>query len=471
VKRILSITLIPWTLLAQTHRPTIGVALEGGGAKGLAHIGVLQWFEEHRIPIDYLAGTSMGGLIGGLYATGRSPAEIREIAGRVDWDQVLAGSVPFRDLSFRRKEDSVEYPNRFVIGLRGGVTLPGGLNSGQAVRTLMDRYVLPYSDRQNFDDLPVPFRCVATDLVTGQPRVYSSGSLAEALRATMSIPAVFAPVRTDGHVLADGGLLDNLPTDVVRKMGADIVIGVHLSVGPTDPKTLRSLISVMGASSGVMIGANELRGIEQSDILITVDVAGYTTLDFSRSGEIVPKGYEAAAGKAALLSRLSLSEQEWSRYLTARESRRIKSVPVPKFVEVEGASGDVAEQIRRHLAPFADRPVDTAALESDLEVLAGLGRFNSLSYSLIDRSGVPGLLITADEKPELPPWIKPAIVIDGADPSNVGFTLSARLTFLDLGGFRSELRADFAFGSEYGIRAEYYHPFKPLGKWFVAPRI
>src|SRR5215469_7603605 len=238
-------------------RPKIGVALQGGGAKGLAHIGVLQWFEDHHIPIDYIAGTSMGGLVGGLYAAGYSPAEIQKIVEGVDWDDVLSGQTPYPALAFRRKEDYRDLPSSLEIGLRHGVQPPGGLNSGQAVRMIIDRYVFPYSNVANFDQLPTPFRCVATDLVTGKPFVFHDGSLPNALRATMSIPGVFSPVKESGTVLADGGLLNNLPTDIVKQMGADIVIGVHLSVGPTKPQTLRSLLGVANASTSVMISANE----------------------------------------------------------------------------------------------------------------------------------------------------------------------------------------------------------------------
>src|SRR5215831_10106791 len=147
-------------------RPKIGVALEGGGAKGLAHIGVLQWFEDHHIPIDYIAGTSMGGLVGGLYAAGYSPAEIQKIVEGVEWDSVLSGEIPYPALAFRRKEDYRDLPNGLELGLRHGVQPPGGLNSGQAVRLIIDRNVLPYSNGRSFDKLPVPFRCVATDLVS-----------------------------------------------------------------------------------------------------------------------------------------------------------------------------------------------------------------------------------------------------------------------------------------------------------------
>lgn len=199
-------------------RPRIALVLEGGGALGFAHLGAIEYLEQHHIPIDFVAGTSMGGLIGGLYASGESPAQIRQLVSQINWDQVLSGNIPFPDVSYRRKQDQITYPNRLEFGLRHGLTLPSGLNSGQSVGLILDQAVLPTYNVHNFNDLPIPFRCVATDLTTGEKKVFDSGSLAQALRATMSIPGVFAPVTIDGHVYADGGAVDNLPVDVAKKL-------------------------------------------------------------------------------------------------------------------------------------------------------------------------------------------------------------------------------------------------------------
>ena len=452
-------------------RPRIAIALQGGGAKGLAHIGVLQWLEEHHIPVDYVAGTSMGGLVGGLYATGHSPAEIQRIVRDVDWNSVLSGAIPYKDLAFRRKEDLRAFPNALEWGLKNGVQPPGGLNSGQAVRFIIDRYILPYSDGRSFDKLPTPFRCVATDLVSGKSVVFRDGSLSNALRATMSIPGVFSPIKEDGKILVDGGLLNNLPTDVAREMGADIVIGVHLSTGPVVPQNLTSFFQVAGGSSDVMIDANELRGMERADILITVNLPGFTTLDFSRVQEIIPKGYAAVEERSTLLRRLSLDDAEWKQYLAKREALVIKTVPAPQFVEVQGASTDLAHDIQQQMATFMNEPIDASRMQDKLTQQVGIGRFNSLSYSLIDRNDKPGLLISAEEKDYAPPWLKPGFTIDGSDPDNVQFTLGARLIFLDVGGYRSELRTDFSVGSTYRIGAEYYHPFTTTSHWFVSPQI
>src|SRR5256885_1746512 len=234
-------------------RPKIGVALEGGGALGLAHIGVLQWFEDHHIPIDYIAGTSMGGLVGGLYATGKTPKELQEIVEQQNWDIIIGGKTPYQDLSYRRKEDDRDYPTFIQIGLKKGLSLPAGLNAGHQISLLIDRETLPYANLKSFDDLPIPYRCVATDLVSGKEVVFKDGSLPQAMRATMSIPGLFNPVRKGDQVLVDGGLVGNLPTDVVRTMGADVVIAIHLEVAPAKPDEIQSFFTVLGRSIDLVV--------------------------------------------------------------------------------------------------------------------------------------------------------------------------------------------------------------------------
>jgi NTE family protein len=260
-------------------RLTIGVALEGGGALGEAHIGVLKWFEEHHIPIDYLAGTSMGGLVGGLYATGKPADQLREIVQTADWSLLLGGETPYQDLSFRRKEDARDIPNSIQIGLKNGPTLPPGLNSGHQVNMLIDRETLPFSGIRSFDELPIPFRCVSTEIVSGKAYVFENGSLSDAMRSTMSIPGVFAPVRRGNQIFVDGGLVDNLPTDVVRKMGADVVIGVHLQIAPVAAKEIQSAFSVLGRSVELVIAETEIRGMAGADLIVKADVEKFTSMD------------------------------------------------------------------------------------------------------------------------------------------------------------------------------------------------
>jgi NTE family protein len=455
----------------KTGRPKLGLVLEGGGALGLAHIGVITWMEEHRIPVSYVAGTSMGGLVGGIYATGRSPAEVRELINGINWDEVLSGVTPFRDLSFRRKEDAHEVPGDLEFGLRDGLQFPSGFNTGQEVNLVLDRVALPYSELQSFNDLPIPFACVSSDLVSGKPHVFRSGPLALALRSTMSLPGIFTPVRSGKRLYVDGFLLDNLPIDVGKEMGADVTLGIHLETAPLDPKTNLSSFGVLGQSISVMSAVNELRSMEQADILVTVPLQKYTTLDYNKADAIIKVGYDAAEAKAAVLSRFTVSEAEWEQYIAARNARR-KTAPVPTFVEVAGATSPaMAKAMEKQLAPLVGQPVDTTKVGQDMMYIVGQGRFSTSTYSMVEKNGEQGLQVQTEQKSYAPPIVRPLILIDGSDYNNVLFSIGARITFLDVGSYRSELRTDVVLGSQYLLSGEYYHPLTTTSNWFISPRL
>jgi NTE family protein len=425
--------------------------------------------EENRIPVSYVAGTSMGGLVGGIYATGRSPAEVREITNGINWDDVLRGQTPFQDLSFRRKQDAHEVPNSLEFGLRKGLQFPAGFNTGQQVSLILDRVALPYSELKSFNDLPIPFACVATDLVSGKPHVFRSGPLSLALRSTMSLPGIFTPVRDGNHIFADGGLLNNIPIDVAKEMGADIVIGIHLETEPISPTAPLSSFAVLGESISVMIAANELRSMEQADLLVTVPLQKYNALDYGAADAIIKAGYDAAAAKAKVLAAFSVSEAEWQQYLAQRTARR-KTTPTPEFVQVTGTGPELAESIQNILSVNVGKPVDTAKLDGQMMRLQGQGRFANVSYSMVEKNGNQGLQIQTEQKPYAPPVVRPILLIDGSDYNNVLFSIGARFTFLDFGSYRSELRTDAIVGSQYLADTEYYHPVTPTSNWFVAPR-
>ncbi|MGC1449153.1 MAG: patatin-like phospholipase family protein [Candidatus Sulfotelmatobacter sp.] len=449
-------------------RPSVGLVLEGGGALGLAHIGVLQWLEEHRIPVNYVAGTSMGGLVGGIYATGHSSAEVKQLVKSINWDQVLRGQTPYDDLSFRRKQDAAEYPNHLEFGLRKGLQFPEGFNSGQQVLAILDEVALPYSEVENFNNLPIPFACVATDLVTSQQFVFRQGLLSVALRSTMSLPGIFTPVRWDGHILADGGLMDNLPVDVAQSMGAQLTLAVHLETAKIDSTTELSSFGVLGRSISVVIASNELRSMEKADIVISVPLQQFHSMEYNRADELISAGYQAAQAKAALLNTLSVDELTWQAYLTQRSSRRL-TTPDPQFVEVAGTSPKSKEAMEKDLKNNIGTPVDTERLQNQLMAIKGNGRFSNLSYQMTTNGGEPGLLITGVEKPYSPPIVQPLLLLEGQNFSGVDFSMGARITFLDFGSYRSELRNDLIVGSQYGISSQYYRPFSATSNWFIAP--
>src|SRR5882757_8240460 len=365
---ILLLLLLPLSLRAQQNpapwpRPKIGVALEGGGAMCLAHMGVLEWFEEHHIPVDYVAGTSMGGLVGGFYATGMSPDELKTLIDGMDWRKILSDRTPFEQLSFRRKEDQRAYPNSLIFGLRDGLSLPAGLNAGHQIALLIDRVTLPYYEVPSFDALPVPFRCVATDLVSRRPYVFKDGSLAVALRATMSIPGAFSPVHDGKAVFVDGGLLNNLPTDVARQMGAEIVIAVHLEKAPVEAKDIQSVFGVLDHSVNAVLDENELRSLEHADAVISVPLSEFRMRDYAKSDQIMQRGYEAATTHARLLEAFALGDADWQERQNVREARKRGDIPSPQFIQVEGTNAHEATDVSRYVKRFQGKPVDPVKLD------------------------------------------------------------------------------------------------------------
>lgn len=471
---ILALFLLPLQLRAQQSaspepRPKIGVALEGGGALGLAHIGVLKWLEEHHIPVNYVAGTSMGGLVGGFYATGMSPEEMKTLIEGLDWRKILGDRTPYEDLSYRRKEDQRAYPNSLIFGLRNGLSLPAGLIAGHQIGLLIDRLTLPYYDLPSFDALPVPFRCVATDLVGGKPHVFKGGSLARALRATMSIPGAFSPIQDGPAVFVDGGLLNNLPTDVVRDMGADIVIAVHLETAPTDAQDIQSLFSVLEHSVRVVLDENELRSMAKADAVVSVHLSEYSTLDYSKSGPIIERGYNAANERSRLLGAFALDDAHWQEFVQARAARKRGDVPAPQFIRVQGTDEHEATDVARYVKSFQGQPLDPEKLDRVLTRLTGVGRYDSAGYQLMKEDGRTGLLVQVVEKNNAPPMFQTAFEVDGSQSGNVDFTMGTRFTFMDVAGFRSEWRTDLLLGNTYGIQSELYRPFRAESRWFFAP--
>jgi len=452
-----------------TKRRTLGLVLQGGGALGLAHVGVIQYLEEHHIPVDYIAGTSMGGLVGGVYATGRNAAQVQEVVESVNWTQVIGGQTPFDDLSYRRKQDARDYPSTLEFGLHKGLQFPAGFNAGQGVSLILDRVALPYSQIKSFDDLPIPFACVATDLVDSSEHVFRSGPLNLALRATMSLPGIFTPVSYDGHIYVDGGLMNNIPVSVAKAMGADITLGIHLEEQPLSPNATLSSFAVLGASISAVISANERRAMEQADMLIGVPLQKYGLLDFDKADEIIKIGYQAAAANADKLAELAVDDETWKQYLAMREARRLKA-QTPEFVTVKGLPPDLAAPMARDFSGYAGKPINTDQLDRDIFALTGTGPYSVVNYSMVEQDGKPGLQLQPEEKNYQPPIIRPLILIDGASYDNVFFSIGGRITFMNFGGYRRELRNDVIFGSQYGLSSEYYRPFTSTSDWFVAPR-
>jgi len=308
---------------SSAHRPRIGLALSGGGAFGLAEIGIIEWLEENHIPVDRIAGTSMGGIIGSMYATGMSPSEMRKFAEKIDWDEALLPEPVYTQLSYRRKQDRHNYLIGAPLGIKHGLTGPNGYNPGQGVGLLLDRIAFPESGIRTFDDLPIPFRCVATDMQSGDVVVLSDGPLAQAVRASMAIPGVFTPVEIKGRLLADGGMVQNIPVETVHSMDADVVIAVELRLPPGDIGQLGSLTGVLSRAIGVMIVQNERHSLALANEKISVDMKGFWVTDYSRVDELIKLGYTTAAAQSSGLMKYAITDPgEWQRYRGERRARK-----------------------------------------------------------------------------------------------------------------------------------------------------
>ena len=452
-------------------RPKIGLALGGGAARGLAHIGLLRWFEEHRIPIDYIAGTSMGGLIGGGYASGLTPDEIQAVMKNIDWDLAFLSDSPYRYKMFRRKEDARAFPGQIDFGLRGGFTFPSGLNAGQQIELILDRIALPHWAVTDFDDLPTPFRCVATDIRKAETLVLESGSLARALRATMAIPAVFTPVVVGEQVLVDGGTLNNVPADVVKAMGADVAIAVNVSSTTDPPEAGRStLFSVLSQTIDAMMVSGTRQALAAADLLVVPDLQGLTGADWRKTDDLVARGYAGAEAMAGQLMKYQVDEATYAAWKREREQRRRDAMPNVAGIVVEGVSPEEANDIASVLhGRHSGRPFVREDVEESILRLAGSDRYEVISYTLRAGEKGPDLVLNITPKSYGPPFLLPALDIQNIDSNSFSISLRMRLVAYDTFIPNSELRVDGGIGTTQTAAIVLY---KRMGrtKLFVAPR-
>jgi len=463
-------------------RPAVGLALEGGGALGLAHIGVIQWLEENHIPVDRIAGTSMGSLVGAVYASGTSPAEMRKIAEGDAFNRVFTLQLAYTDSSFRRREDRRELPQAFTLGLKSRYAFRNALLSDRGVNEFLATY-LRTTNRSPLDYnlLPIPFRCVATDLNTLEPVTFSSGPLPRAVRASISIPGVFPPVEDkDHHMLVDGGIVDNLPTDLVAgDLKAGIIIGVRLEDSPLTAADTGSIVGVLNRAFSAGIAANVNLAEKKANILIRVPVGAYTSMEYDKAHELIEAGYRAAEAHRNQLLPLALTPQDWASYLSDRDSRRL---PLPgnlQHVKVDGGNADVRAQTMAELKPLHGRLLEPAPTDHALKNIEANGTYSTTweSYSQSSSAnanalGLPdsGLLVHLHKDEIGPPYLLISPEYAAANSNTARGELSIRLIDQDFGTFGSELRADAQAGYRNAFHLEYYRLVHP-GGYFLEPEI
>ena len=461
-RAVLFSALLSSTVHAQptkSARKVVGVALGGGSARGLAHVGVIRWFEEHHIPIDLMAGTSMGGLVGGAYAAGMSASDLELMLAQTDWNETF-GSSTYRFKSIRRKEDMRAYPSHIELQMRRGVAFPVALNNGQQVDLMLARIGAIYGDLRSFDLLPTPFRCVAIDLRTAVPIVLDSGFLPTAMRATMSLPGIFPPVVMGSRVLVDGGPMNNVPADVVRKMGADVVIAVSVGAADDTTEVSYSVFGLINSTTSAMMRANTRRGMAAADIVVSPAVEMFNSFDWRRAKELEQAGYKAAEAMRAQLLPLAVDDATWKKYQATRAARRLTRMPVISALEIRNVTEEDERLIRRRLDRIVGHALDVRALENDINYFSGFDRYLTLNWELIAGKGTTHLLIRAVPRRTAPP-----ILMFGLNAQNVTndeFTLQAAARFLtfDVLTAGSELRIDGALGANPRIGAELRDAFR-----------
>jgi len=456
------------------ERPKIGLALSGGGARGAAHIGILRVLEQLHIPIDYIAGTSMGSIIAGLYAIGMSPDEIEHAFTTIDWNHIFDDNPPRETRAFRRKRDDDLYVDAASVGYNdGNIELPTGLIQGQKFDLELRKLTLQAAEIRDFDKFPIPYRAVATDINNGKAVVFDKGDIALAMRASMAVPAVFAAVEVDGVTLVDGGIADNLPIDVVRKMGADIIIAVDISTPLDETVRLDNLLKITGRLTGILTSRNvevQKATLTDEDVLLVPDLGKLTSSDFTKASEFIPLGEAAARAKQAELSKLSVSEAVYLAYRDSLETPAYSN-PVIEFVTISNNSRVSDSVIRERISQQVGAPLDIPRIEKDIGAIYGLQLFENIGYEVIERDGKTGVEIEARQREWGPNYLQLGVALTGDWSGENSYNIGLAYLKTAINSLDGELHFGGQIGSAPTLFADWYQPLDPAARFFIQPSV
>jgi NTE family protein len=460
---------------ADEHRPRIGLVLSGGGARGAAHVGVIRALEDLRVPIDAVAGTSMGAVVGGLYCAGLDGAAIEEVFRNLDWQDLFRDRALRRDLVYRRKQDDRSIYARGSLGLRygEGIELPLGLVQGQKITQALRRATLGVADRTDFDRLPTPFRALATDLETGAPVVLDHGDLATVLRASMSAPGVLAPVEVGGRLLVDGGLVDNLPVGLARSMGVDVLIVVDVSFPLASRADLHSPFDVTNQMLGIMVR----RGTEASkkqlaagDVLIEPDLGAMTTLDFGRVPEVMTAGRMMPHEAQERLAALALPAEQYAGYLAARRADDMAGQTIA-FVRPGTRSARDAARIEAVFGDLAGWPFDAQELQRRANRQYGLNRYEAVDYLPVRDGDRRGLEIDLRPKSWGPSFLRLGLGIESDYEQGSRANAAGELLMTGLNRLDGEWLTELQLGDDPRFFTEWFQPLSLTNDVFLAPSL
>ncbi|QFU74525.1 hypothetical protein EY643_02015 [Halioglobus maricola] len=450
---------------------TNALVLAGGGARGIAHAGVIAALEEMQVPVDAIAGTSMGALVGGLYATGLNAEQLKLIVDNMAWEDAFKDSIDRDGLPPRRKSDDYDYPSSISVSFKNGsFSVPLGLVQGQQVQQIIKELVLPAEHIRDFNQLAIPYRAVATDIETGDAYIFDEGNLVTAMRASMSLPALLAPVEHDGRLLVDGGLAMNIPVQVGRNMGGKRLIVVDIGTPLRKRDEITSILGVTDQMLNFLTRRNsldQLATMGEDDILINPDLDGIGMLDFAETEQIYQRGYDAAMAKRDQLQSLALSDSQWSDYLAARVLP-VSDTPVIARIDISNNHPVRDELIRVRLSQKIGEPLDRQQLGEDIEEVYALGHWEIIDYKVTE-----GNVLSIDARAkswgddELKFGMNLVTDLEGSSDINLGASyLWSGLT--DLGG---ELYARGQIGDTILAGVQFYQPLDVKSRFFVVPQI
>ena len=421
-------------------------------------------------PCAALIARRAGSIVGALYATGHTPAEMKQVLTEDSISSVFRIEQAYSAQSFRRREDSRDLPNGITVGLKHGVAFRNSLLTEAGLNELLEKEFLRYNDQTDFNSLPIPFRCQATDLNDAKTVTFARGSLRDAVLASASIPGVFRPFELEGHEFVDGAILENLPTPDVKEMGANVVLAVSLKLSPVGSGDLNNILGVLQRAFAVGIEVNEERDRKLADLVIMPDVSGFSAASYLKVNELAQRGYASAEANKAALLKYSLPEAEWQQYLSERNARLHGRPGDVLRVEVDAPSAAVKAAAERIFAPLVNQPVDTNRVVSSLAQLRSDGRYDADYTVGYDRNapGRPILLVTVKDKSTGPPFLDVGFNLEAQTGGVTRATINTILLDQDLGGYGSELRTYVDFGFFSRIETEYYHKLNWAG-FFVAP--
>ncbi len=455
-------------------RLRVGLVLGGGGARGAAHIGVLKELERLRIPIDAIAGTSMGAIVGGLYATGMSATELEELVASLDWAGALSDEPQRRDLSFRRKQDDAEVPINLELGVDGsGLVLPKGAFQGQKLDLLLRRLTLDVSHIENYDKLPIPFRAIASDIVRGETWVMDSGDLAQSIRASMSVPGAFAPVTIDGRLLVDGGLVGNLPVNVMQDMDVDVIIAVDVEFPLYAAEELDTALTISEQMLTILIRKETLRQIDrlsEQDVLIRPDLGTFGSANFGEVVDAIEPGEAAARAAAEKLSTIALDDAAWHAHLAAR-GRPKQPASHLAFVRVKHDGKLSPRVLESRLDIKAGDPIDHERLARNADYLYGTQLYEKVGYRLVREEAGTGVEYEARTKSWGPNYLQFGVALEDDFEGSTGFNLGARLTRAGINRLGAEWRNDLSLGTDPLLFSEFYQPLSVDSRYFIAPHL